>query len=94
MTKLRKANTLESAVLNNIAVLGIDGAARAVGKSEPLVRKWSDPDSETVINLKQAAVLDIAAMEAGGKPEITIFLAQHIEASQRQMKEKSHSASK
>ncbi|MCG8595650.1 MAG: hypothetical protein MI785_14980 [Kiloniellales bacterium] len=60
MTKLREPGSFEAAVLRIIGDMTAEVAAAAVGKSTRLVRLWSDPDDDTLPNLRQAFALDTA----------------------------------
>jgi len=63
--KSREAGTYEDAVTRIIRILGADVAARAVGRSQSLVRKWADPDDPALPNIEQATALDVAFVSAG-----------------------------
>lgn len=66
MTILRKPATFARA-LNDIAqLLGWDGCADVLGKSESHVRKLGAPDTEREISLRDAVRLDTAYRRAGG----------------------------
>jgi len=63
--KLRNPKEFSAAVTRIRAALGEDGCARAVGRSDSLVRKWADPDHPAMPNLDQALGLDAAYVAAG-----------------------------
>lgn len=67
MTKLRDALTFEDAIIKIVALIGWNGAAAAVGKSERLVRAWSDPDDDRSITIEHALRLDAAFAARGGE---------------------------
>lgn len=74
MTKLREPRSFEDAITRVLGYLGADRAAEAVGKSTSMVRQWSDPDIDTLPNLKQAAALDAAcASETGEMPIGSVY---------------------
>jgi hypothetical protein len=60
MTKARDPLTVEDAVTKIAAAIGWDGAAAAVGKTERMVRYWSDPDEDREPSITQAIKLDAA----------------------------------
>ena len=63
--KLRNPKEFSAAITRVRAALGEEGCARAVGRSDSLVRKWADPDHPAVPNLDQALSLDAAYVAAG-----------------------------
>lgn len=63
--KPRPLGRFSSAISQIASVLGYPECARIVGRSESLVRKWADPDVDTLPNLRQCLALD-AAYVAGG----------------------------
>ena len=65
--KTRRALTPYRALHEIADLLGWDGCASVLGKSESLVRKWADPDTEREISYQAAIRLDAAYMRAGGK---------------------------
>lgn len=65
--KPRRALTPYRALHEIADLLGWDGCASVLGKSESLVRKWADPDTEREISYQAAIRLDAAYMRAGGK---------------------------
>lgn len=67
MTKLRDALTFEDAVIKIVALIGWNGAAAAVNKTERLVRYWSDPDDDKAPTIEQALKLDAAYASKGGE---------------------------
>lgn len=83
MTKLRKPGTYESGLTLICGRLGVDGAARVVKRSLPLIYKWTDPDSESLPNLPQCELLDKASISAGGRPALFEIYKKRIEAFER-----------
>ena len=65
--KPRRALTPYRALHEIADLLGWDGCAAVLDKSESTVRKWADPDTEREISLQAAIRLDAAYMRAGGK---------------------------
>tara|TARA_R110000737_G_scaffold10365_1_gene26029 strand:+ start:187 stop:666 length:480 start_codon:yes stop_codon:yes gene_type:complete len=63
--KLRNPKEFAAAVTRIRSALGEEGCARAVGRSDSLVRKWADPDHPAIPNLDQALSLDAAYVAAG-----------------------------
>lgn len=70
MTKQRCPGTFEHAVRKVSAHFGLDETGHLVGKSGALVQKWTDPDDDTLPNLRQALLLDTAMREATGHTPI------------------------
>ncbi|HEX8300396.1 hypothetical protein [Sphingomonas sp.] len=66
MTLARDPLTFPEAVTRIAEHLGYAAAARAVGKSERLIRKWAHPASRAYPTLSQSLWLDTAFMGAGG----------------------------
>jgi hypothetical protein len=66
MTKLRLPLTPYRALAQIADLLGWDGCAAVLCKSESAVRKWADPDIEREISLRDAMRLDAAYLRAGG----------------------------
>ncbi|MBG6116229.1 hypothetical protein IWY39_000033 [Sphingobium sp. JAI105] len=66
MTKDRRPLTPYRALSRIADLLGWDGCAEVIGKSEWSVRKFSDPDAGRSISLHDAIRLDIAFRNAGG----------------------------
>lgn len=67
MTKERMPMSWAAAITRVMGELGDDGAGAATGRSAALVRKWSDPDADTLPNVEQALCLDAAYVVATGK---------------------------
>lgn len=67
MTKARAPLTPYRSLSQIADLLGWDGCAAVLGKSEWSVRKWADPDAEREISLQDAIRLDAAFMRAGGE---------------------------
>lgn len=78
VTKPRTPHSWPDAVTRIAGRLGYDGAARAVAKSERLVRAWSDPDSNKRPSLDQALALSAAYAADGGEdaPFVDAFACQ------------------
>lgn len=69
--KVRDPKTFAAAITKVRSALTDAACARVVGRSASLVRKWADPDHESLPNLKQALALDLAYARAGhGDPPI------------------------
>ena len=66
VTKPRKALTPYKALAKIADLLGWDGCAAVLDKSESILRKWGDPDAEREMSLQAAIRLDAAYMRAGG----------------------------
>ena len=67
MTRLREPATFENALAKIAVLLGYDGCATVLGKSESHVRKLGAPDTEREISLRDAVRLDAAWRRAGGE---------------------------
>ncbi len=81
--KPRPSGSHEHALIRIYGLLGFDtltGKAGVTGKSESLLRAWSDPDEPAEIPLYQAIALDRAAKAATGETPI-------LDVYQRQMEE-------
>ncbi len=70
MTKPRTPGTLPDAIVRIMAGIGTGAAAQAVGKSESLVRYWSDPDDDRYPSAPRALALDAAMKAATGETPI------------------------
>lgn len=66
MTKQRPPLSFNRALTKIAALVGWDTAAILCNVAERTVRKWSDPDTDTHISLRDALRLDRAYQEAGG----------------------------
>lgn len=66
MTKERRPLTPYRALARIADLLGWDGCAEVIGKSEWSVRKFSDPDAGRAISFQDAIRLDAAYRRAGG----------------------------
>lgn len=66
MTKRREPLTFHRALTVIAARIGWDKCAMVVGRSERLVRMWSDPDADSEISILDAFRLDRAFIAAGG----------------------------
>lgn len=64
MSKVRQPDSFEGAVTLIAATIGFDTCAAAIGKSEGLIRVFTDPDQDTIPNLRQAMELDAAYIAA------------------------------
>lgn len=67
MTRVRQPLTFELALTQIAELLGWDGCATVLGKSESHIRKLSTPDTEREISLRDAVRLDAAWRRAGGE---------------------------
>jgi hypothetical protein len=65
MTKRRNFMTFEETLDRMIHELGIEHAANAVDRSPWTLRKWADPDHDSLPNLMNAVQLDEAYTRAG-----------------------------
>jgi len=66
MTKRRDPLTFHRALTVIAARIGWDRCAMLVGRSERLVRMWSDPEADSEISIIDALRLDRAFIAAGG----------------------------
>jgi hypothetical protein len=66
MTKLREPMSFERALDTIKTLIGWDGCASVLNKTESAVRKMSDPDIERTISIRDARRLDQAYRRAGG----------------------------
>lgn len=66
MTKVRRPLTFQRALGRIADLIGWDGCAEVLGKSESALRKLSDPDIGREISLTDARRLDAAWRRAGG----------------------------
>lgn len=66
MTKLREPITFHRALMVIAARIGWDRCAAICGRSERLVRMWSDPDVDSEISILDALRLDKAFVASGG----------------------------
>src|SRR3546814_107107 len=64
----RRPGTYADAITRILGNLSPELAAAAVGKSEGLVRRWSNPDDDALPSLVQAEQMDRAYAEAGCGP--------------------------
>lgn len=79
MTKARDPLTFEDAVTKIAAEIGWDGCAAAVGKTERLVRYWSDPDEDREPSITQALRLDAAyRAKTGGNASPMLTAYAHL----------------
>lgn len=67
MTRERQPTTFECALAKIAILLGWDGCATVLRKSESHVRKLGAPDTEREISLRDAVRLDAAWRRAGGE---------------------------
>ena len=67
MTIPRRPVTFENALWRIAGLLGWDGCASAIGKSESHMRKLGAPDTERELSLNDARRLDAAWRRAGGE---------------------------
>lgn len=75
MTKARAPLTFQDAVTKIAAEIGWDGCAAAVGKTERLVRYWSDPDEDREPSITQALKLDAAYRAKTGSNSAPLLTA-------------------
>lgn len=69
MTKLRAPESIEDAITQSIALLGAGAISDALGVSESLIGKWSDPDDQAHrIGLHQALSLETLLVKTGHAP--------------------------
>lgn len=66
--KVRPARSFERAVQHIIMSIGQEAAAKAVGRSTSLIRKWSDQDNLSLPSLRQAVALDEAFVRICQQP--------------------------
>jgi hypothetical protein len=66
LTHVREPLSFPRAITKIAAVLDYPAMARAVGRGERLMRKWSHPTSGAFPTLAQAVLLDQAYVAAGG----------------------------
>ena len=66
--KPRTPGSFEAAIMRIVGNVTDETAALAVGKSPSLVRKWADPDCDTLPDLRQSLALDACYVEAGCGP--------------------------
>ncbi len=78
--KPRAPQTFEAAIVRVIGLLGRDGAAAAVGKSENLVYRWGDPDCDQQPSIEQAFALDAACAAASGETPISSVYTRRLGA--------------
>lgn len=65
--KLREPHSIEDALTIICAGIGYSDAAKAVERSEQHVRRWGDPDDDSLPNIKQAMALDFRCYHVTGK---------------------------
>lgn len=65
---VRKPGTYAAAITRIMGYLGPEACAATVGKSEGMVRRWSNPDDDRCPALHEAEALDRAYVEAGCGP--------------------------
>lgn len=66
MTKLRQPLSPYRALTRIADLIGYDGCAAVLNKTEWTIRKYADPDTEREISLRDAIRLDLAFQRAGG----------------------------
>lgn len=77
MTKPREPQSFESAMTRILGLYGTERAAELLGKSDTLLRYWSDPDDDRLPTVKQALALDMAVKsECGETPLFSVYQAQ------------------
>lgn len=67
MTKRREPLTFHRALTEIAGRIGWDKCAMLVGRSERLVRMWSDPEADSEISIIDALRLDKAFLASGGE---------------------------
>lgn len=67
MTIVRKPATFERALSAIAELLGWDGCADVLGKSESHIRKMGTPDTDRELSIRDAVRLDAAYRRAGGE---------------------------
>ncbi|MPT48020.1 MAG: hypothetical protein E2598_06315 [Sphingobium sp.] len=67
MTIIRKPATFEKALKDISDLLGWDGCADVLGKSESHLRKLGTPDTDRELSIRDAVRLDAAYRRAGGE---------------------------
>lgn len=81
MTKLREPHTFADAVTRIMGVVSPEACAEALGKSESLIRKFADPDHDSLPSIQQAYLLDAVYVAATGVacPPLLRVYKQNIE---------------
>jgi len=82
MTKQRVPGSIEDAIDLAKGGLGVGTMSLTVGKTESLVRKWSDPDSDTLPSIRQCIQIDVAYARAGYGEGPVLATARRIYQSQ------------
>lgn len=77
--KARMPGSIKDAVTIMMAGLGPARCAEIIERSESLVYKMADPDSDSEITLKWALMLEVEYMKAFGKQPLTDFWNKTIE---------------
>jgi hypothetical protein len=86
MTKLRAANSIEDAVFQAIALLGMPRLTDITGKSPALIKAWSDPDDDQrSIPLRACAAIDRELAREGHEPLFVRWLQQAVAVAPRAM---------
>lgn len=67
MTIIRKPVTFERALSTIAELLGWDGCADVLGKSESHIRKMGTPDTDRELSIRDAVRIDAAYRRAGGE---------------------------
>lgn len=67
MTIIRKPATFEKALQDISGLLGWDGCADVLGKSESHLRKLGTPDTDRELSIRDAVRLDAAYRRSGGE---------------------------
>lgn len=67
MAKLRAPRSFEHAITKIMAELSDEGAGAVIARSGSLVRKFADPDNDSLPNIEQALAFDIAFMQETGQ---------------------------
>src|SRR5512147_394854 len=77
--KTRPQGSFARAITRIREALGEARCEEIVGKSPALLRKWCDPDNDSLPNLHQAVELDIAYVRSGsGEPPILLAHSEQV----------------
>lgn len=60
--------TFEDAAMHASTILGRNEAAHVVNRTISAVQKWTDPDQDSLPNIQQALLLDLACVAKGSEP--------------------------
>ena len=77
MHKMRQPGSIADAISRIIGDMTAEDAGAAIGKSDSLIRKWSDPDTDNWPDSMQILALDVAYTNAGhGNGPITYYMRE------------------